>query len=181
MPNQTGAFVGRSFSFAHLTAIKCLGTWHLCRTKLPQNILLFQNKTWKRKVKPRVRKTPRNVPQNVKALLSCLKVLFYFFTILHRQFQTRFQTQPQTTYFTTRIFGIVQIYRGSRKNVSAITRIRQKCVRNASEMRQKCAQMGLVLLGEGVGNNKNTSEMCQKCVKNGGSFFTYSWSFFAYS
>ena len=43
-------------------------------------------------------------------------------------------------------FGIVQ--KVFSEKVSAITRVRQKCVRNVSKMRHKRAKMGLVLLGK---------------------------------
>ena len=56
------------------------------------------------------------------------------------------------------IVGIVQ--KVFSQKASAIARMRQKCVRNTSKMRQKCAKMGLVLLGK-----EERSKMRQKCVK----------------
>ena len=51
--------------------------------------------------------------------------------------------------------------------------MRQKCVRNASEMRQKCVKMGLVLLGKEERPKcvRNPSKLRQKCVKNARNTF----------
>ena len=56
-------------------------------------------------------------------------------------------------------FGIVQ--KVFSEKASAIARMRQKRVRNASKMRQKCVKVGLVLLGK-----EERSKMRQNCVKN---------------
>ena len=67
--------------------------------------------------------------------------------------------------------GIVQ--KVFSEKASAIARMRQKCVRNASKMRQKCFKMGLVLLGieEGPKCIRNPSKLRQKCVKNARNTF----------
>ena len=49
------------------------------------------------------------------------------------------------------------------EKVPAITRIRQKCFRNASKVRQEYTKIGLVLLGI-RGTFQNPSKMSQKCV-----------------
>ena len=59
--------------------------------------------------------------------------------------------------------GIVQ--KVFSEKVLAITRMRQKRIRNASKMRQRCAKMGLVSLGK-----EECSKMCrkwrQKCAEH---------------
>ena len=49
----------------------------------------------------------------------------------------------------------------------------QKCVRNASKMRQKCVKMGLVLLGKEERPKcvRNPSKLRQKCVKTARNTF----------
>ena len=87
----------RSFSliFARFSFSPSLLGWHFCRTKLPRKVFFIPKRKMKRKVKRKVRKTPRNVPEKIQALFSCLKDFRcrHFFTVLHPQFQTRFQTQ----------------------------------------------------------------------------------------
>ena len=62
--------------------------------------------------------------------------------------------------------GIVQ--KVFSEKASAIARMRQKRVSNASNMRQKCVKMGLVLLGKEERPKcvRNPSKLRQKCVKN---------------
>ena len=51
--------------------------------------------------------------------------------------------------------------------------MRQKYIRNASKMRQKCVKMGLVLLGKEERPKcvRNPSNLRQKCVKNARNTF----------
>ena len=53
------------------------------------------------------------------------------------------------------------------------SRMRQKCVRNASDMLQKCVKMGLVLLGKEERPKcvRNPPKLRQKCVKNARNTF----------
>ena len=76
--------------------------------------------------------------------------------------------QPlQESDFPASLFGIVQ--KVFSEKASAIARMPQKCVKNASEMRQNCVKMGLVLLGKGERPKcvRNASKSRQKCVKMG--------------
>ena len=64
--------------------------------------------------------------------------------------------------------GIVQTVFSEK--ASAIARMRQECVRNASNMRQKCVRMGLLLLGK-EGTSKMRHKLRQNCVKNARNTF----------
>ena len=59
------------------------------------------------------------------------------------------------------------------EKASATARIRQKYVKNASEMRQKCVRMGLVLLRKEEHPKcvRHPSKLRQKCVKNARNTF----------
>ena len=78
---------------------------------------------------------------------------------------------PKRQKMLPQIFGIVQ--KVFSEKASAIARMRQKCVRNASEMRHKCVKMGLVLLGKEERPKcvRNPSKLRPKCVKNARNTF----------
>ena len=64
------------------------------------------------------------------------------------------------------MLGIVQ--KVFSEKASAIARMRQKYIRNASKMRQKCVRMGLVLLGKEERPKcvRNPSKLRQKCAEH---------------
>ena len=82
--------------------------------------------------------------------------------ILHQDggLNAQISVSPWSLLFCCQKLGIVQ--KVFSEKASAIARMRQKCVKNASEMR-----LGLL----GKRNVQNTSEIRQKCVKNARNTF----------
>ena len=76
--------------------------WHLCRTKLPRKVFNPKTKIATKSKAKSFEKRPETSPKMFTALFSRLRVFHqHFFTALHPQFQTRFQT----LFFTTRVCG----------------------------------------------------------------------------